>query len=51
MQHQRSHELYQRAKQLMPGGVNSAVHTDDDLERTVAAFREAVVMLKREGEL
>ncbi len=24
MQHQRSHELYQRAKQLMPGGVNSA---------------------------
>jgi glutamate-1-semialdehyde 2,1-aminomutase len=34
-----------------PGGTNTAVHTDDDLERTVAAFREAVVMLKREGEL
>ena len=34
-----------------PGGTNSAVHTDDDLERTVAAFREAVRMLKREGEL
>ena len=34
-----------------PGGTNTAVHTADDLERTVAAFREAVIMLKREGEL
>ncbi len=34
-----------------PGGSNTAVHTGDDLERTVAAFREAVGMLRREGEL
>jgi glutamate-1-semialdehyde 2,1-aminomutase len=34
-----------------PGGTTTAVHTDDDLEKTVAAFREALAMLKREGEL
>jgi glutamate-1-semialdehyde 2,1-aminomutase len=34
-----------------PGGTTTAVHSDDDLETTVAAFREALVMLKREGEL
>ncbi len=34
-----------------PGGTTTAAHTDDDLERTVAAFREALAMLKREGEL
>ena len=34
-----------------PGGTTTAVHGDDDLETTVAAFREALVMLKREGEL
>ncbi len=34
-----------------PGGTTTAAHTDDDLEKTVAAFREALAMLKREGEL
>ncbi len=34
-----------------PGGTTTAAHTDDDLERTVVAFREALAMLKREGEL
>jgi glutamate-1-semialdehyde 2,1-aminomutase len=34
-----------------PGGTNSAVHGDEDLERTVGAFREALGMLRREGEL
>ena len=32
-------------------GLTSAVHDDDDLERTVAAFGEAITLLRREGEL
>ncbi|MFQ6017477.1 MAG: aspartate aminotransferase family protein [Kiloniellaceae bacterium] len=34
-----------------PGGTVSAAHTEDDLAITVEAFREALVMLKREGEV
>jgi glutamate-1-semialdehyde 2,1-aminomutase len=34
-----------------PGGTVSATHGEADLEATVDAFREALVMLKREGEL
>ena len=34
-----------------PGGTITAAHGDEDLERTVAAFRESIGMLKREGEL
>ena len=33
-----------------PGGTVSAVHDADNLEMTVEAFREALVVLKREGE-
>ncbi len=34
-----------------PGGLASAAHDENDLEQTVAAFRESIAMLKREGEL
>jgi glutamate-1-semialdehyde 2,1-aminomutase len=34
-----------------PGGTITAAHDDDDLTKTVEAFRQALVMLKREGEL
>lgn len=34
-----------------PGGSTSCKHSDEDLERTAQAVRNAVVMLKEEGEL
>ncbi len=34
-----------------PGGTVSAAHDDEDLEKTVAAFRQSLVMLKSEGEV
>lgn len=34
-----------------PGGVVSAVHNDEDLARTVDAFRETLKMLQEEGEI
>ena len=34
-----------------PGGIISAAHTEEDILNTVGAFREALKMLKREGEL
>lgn len=34
-----------------PGGPTSAVHSADDLERTVEAFRRTLRMLKEEGDL
>jgi glutamate-1-semialdehyde 2,1-aminomutase len=34
-----------------PGGAVSAAHNEEDLERTVAAFRESIGMLREEGEL
>lgn len=34
-----------------PGGTVSAAHDEDDLEKTVAAFRQSLVMLKSEGEV
>jgi len=34
-----------------PGGTVSAAHGEGDLEKTVAAFRKSLVMLKSEGEL
>ena len=34
-----------------PGGPTSAVHTSEDLEQTVAAFRQSIAMLKAEGEV
>lgn len=34
-----------------PGGPASAVHTDEDLERTVAAFRGAIRALREEREI
>ena len=34
-----------------PGGPVSAAHDEDDMEKTVAAFRDSLVMLKREGDL
>jgi glutamate-1-semialdehyde 2,1-aminomutase len=34
-----------------PGGMTSAVHDDDALERTIRAFREAVVAMRGEGEV
>ena len=34
-----------------PGGQTSCMHTDADLEQTIAAFSGAIHMLKREGEL
>jgi glutamate-1-semialdehyde 2,1-aminomutase len=33
------------------GGIISAVHTADDLERTVSGFRSALSMMKAEGEV
>jgi glutamate-1-semialdehyde 2,1-aminomutase len=33
-----------------PGGPTSAVHTSDDLEQTVDAFRQSLRMLRAEGE-
>jgi glutamate-1-semialdehyde aminotransferase len=33
------------------GGLLSCTHTDDDVANTTAAFREAIRMLKQEGEL
>jgi len=34
-----------------PGGTISATHGQREMEQTVAAFRESLLMLKREGEL
>jgi glutamate-1-semialdehyde 2,1-aminomutase len=34
-----------------PGGPTSAVHSDDDLERTVEAFRQTLRLLKDEGDV
>ena len=34
-----------------PGGTVSAADDEDDLEKTVAAFRQSLVMLKSEGEV
>ena len=34
-----------------PGGLVSAAHGDAEVDQTVAAFRESIRMLKREGEL
>ena len=34
-----------------PGGLVSAAHDERDAAETVAAFRESIHMLKREGEL
>ena len=34
-----------------PGGPVSAADDEDDLEKTVAAFRQSLVMLKSEGEV
>ena len=34
-----------------PGGVVSATHGDREIEQTVEAFRQAVRMIKAEGEL
>lgn len=34
-----------------PGGPTSAAHSDEDLERTVAAFRATLDMLRDEGEI
>jgi glutamate-1-semialdehyde 2,1-aminomutase len=34
-----------------PGGLTSCVHSDGDLEHTEQAFRNALDMLRREGEL
>ena len=34
-----------------PGGIMSAVHTDADLEKTAAAFRATLKLLKDEGDL
>lgn len=34
-----------------PGGVTSAVHSQDDLDLTIAAFRETLLMLKDEAEI
>jgi len=36
---------------VWPGGVTSAAHCDDDLERTAAAFRQTLRMLRAEGEI
>ncbi|MDA1310903.1 MAG: aminotransferase class III-fold pyridoxal phosphate-dependent enzyme [Proteobacteria bacterium] len=33
-----------------PGGLTSAMHTQEDLDLTAEAFREAIRMLKRDGE-
>ena len=34
-----------------PGGTITAAHDDNDLAKTIEAFRQALLMLKREGEL
>jgi glutamate-1-semialdehyde 2,1-aminomutase len=34
-----------------PGGTVSAAHDEDDLKKTLDAFRDSLVMLKNEGEL
>ncbi|MBI3710827.1 MAG: aminotransferase class III-fold pyridoxal phosphate-dependent enzyme [Proteobacteria bacterium] len=34
-----------------PGALASAAHDDGDLDRTVRAFREALILLRREGEI
>jgi hypothetical protein len=34
-----------------PGGPTSSVHTGEDLERTVDAFRGTLKMLRAEGEI
>jgi glutamate-1-semialdehyde 2,1-aminomutase len=34
-----------------PGGITSCKHSDEDLERTTEGVRQAIVMLKEEGEL
>jgi len=34
-----------------PGGITSAVHGDDDLQRTVAAFEETIRAMKQSGDL
>ncbi len=34
-----------------PGGTVSAAHDEDDLKKTLDAFRDSLVMLKHEGEL
>jgi glutamate-1-semialdehyde 2,1-aminomutase len=34
-----------------PGGIISAAHDEEDLERTVEAFRNSIAMLREEGEL
>ena len=34
-----------------PGGLTSSVHSKDDLEMTVEAFRAALIALQRDGEL
>ena len=34
-----------------PGGTVSAAHTQQDLDHTAGALREAIGMLRREGEL
>jgi len=36
---------------VWPGGPTSSVHNDEDLDRTVVAFRETLRMLKAEGEI
>ena len=33
-----------------PGGLTSAMHTQEDLDLTADAFREGIQMLKRDGE-
>ncbi len=34
-----------------PGGLTSCVHSDADIEQTADAFRQALIMLREEGEL
>ena len=34
-----------------PGGLVSAVHTDDDVAQTITAFRQTLLALREEGEL
>ena len=34
-----------------PGGLTSAVHTGDDIAHTAQALRDAIGMLRAEGEL
>ena len=37
--------------QPWPGAPISAVHTSDDMQRTVDAFRHTIRMLRNEGEI